>query len=81
MINLADKVKDIVTGFTGIVTSRHEYLNGCARLNVQPKINKDGTLPKSATFDEPQLEIKKRGYVKIGPKDIGGPEKEMPDLR
>ena len=40
---LGDLVKDKVTGFTGIVICRAVWLNGCARLTVQPqKVGKDG---------------------------------------
>ncbi len=81
MINLGDKVKDTISGFTGIVTCRHEYLNGCARLSVQPPVNKDGTLPEERTFDEPQLEVKKGRAVKEGQKLTGGPERSMPTAK
>ncbi len=81
MINLGDKVKDSVSGFSGIVTCRHEYLNGCARLSVQPPVNKDGTLPDERTFDEPQLTVKKARAVREGSKKTGGPERSMPSVK
>lgn len=72
---LGDKVKDKVSGFTGIVTAQHNYLEGCTRLTVQPKINKDGTLPASETFDEPTLKVIKKDKFSVGNTDIGGPSK------
>lgn len=80
-INLGDKVKDTVSGFAGVVTCRHEYLNGCARLSIQPPVNKDGTLPEERSFDEPQLKVTKPRVVKEGSKRKGGPERSMPTAR
>ena len=37
MKNLGDEVKDTITGFKGIVVARTEWLNGCARVTVQPQ--------------------------------------------
>lgn len=81
MVKLGDEVKDNVTGFKGIVTSTHSYLNGCRRVNVQPPIDKEGKYVDSLTFDEPQLKVIKSGKIKIGPQDTGGPEKDMPRAR
>lgn len=57
MIQLGDEVKDTISGFSGIAVCRHTYLQGCDRISVQPKINKDGELKDSLAFDEPQLEV------------------------
>jgi len=81
MINLGDKVKDSVSGFTGIAICRHVYLNGCARITLQPLIKKNGELPEAENFDEPQLKVVKRRVVKEGKKDTGGPERYMPNPR
>ena len=53
-IKLGQEVKDKVTGFTGIVVARTKYLNGCDRLSVQPKSEKN-ELPDCKSFDEPDL--------------------------
>ena len=42
MINLGDKVKDIVSGYTGIAVCRTSYLEGCDRIAIQAKVGKDG---------------------------------------
>ena len=77
MINLGDEVKDTVSGFKGIATARHSYLQGCDRISVQPPIDKDGKHPDSCGFDEPQLKVTKEAKIKrqaalLNP---GGPEK------
>ena len=76
-IKLGDLVEDTVSGFTGVAVAKTIYFQGCNRVAIQPKIDKEGKLPKCETFDEPQLkttkkEIKKRSAPKNNP---GGPEK------
>lgn len=74
MIKLGSRVKDMVSGFTGIATARTEYINGCARVVVDPEnLDKDGKLIEGRYFDEPQLEVLEEGAVKIGVQDPGGP--------
>jgi hypothetical protein len=53
-VALGRKVKDKVTGFAGIATARTEYMNGCVRVLVEAKCNKDGKSP-SEWFDEQRL--------------------------
>ncbi len=39
-IKLGDKVRCKITGFTGIATSRTEFINGCIQIEVTPKMKK-----------------------------------------
>ena len=55
-LKLGYRVRDIVTGFTGIATSRHEYLNGCLRVSVTPPVDKDGKQQEPLAVDIQQLE-------------------------
>jgi hypothetical protein len=64
MINLGDKVKDVVTGLTGIAVAKTHYLQGCARFAVQPQDLKDGRPVEVYWVDEPQLEVVEAGVVK-----------------
>lgn len=73
MIKLGDKVKDTISGFTGIAVARHEYLQGCIRISVQALVDKDGKLSESHAFDEPQLEFLSGKKVERGSKRPGGP--------
>lgn len=58
MIKLGSIVTDSVTGFTGKVTARAEYLHGEPRIQVSAmSVNKDGEILKY-WFDESQLSIK-----------------------
>jgi hypothetical protein len=59
-ITLGSKVKDKISGFTGIAISRTVFLNGCVRIEIDPdRLNKDGDLIEGAVFDEVQLEVVK----------------------
>ncbi len=57
MENLGRTGKDKITGFEGVITSKHFYLTGCAQYGLQPKIDKDGKVPDKNYFDEGRVEI------------------------
>lgn len=58
MIRLGQKVRDVVTGFTGIADCRMEWMNGCVRFSVQPPVKKGSAfVPESKSFDQEQLEV------------------------
>ncbi len=44
-IKLGDRVKDKVTGYTGIVTGITTWLNGCARMGIQAETVKKNEKP------------------------------------
>lgn len=71
-IGLGQKVRDTVSGFQGIAVCRHIYLNGCARISVQPPVDKEGKLPELATFDEPQLKVIEETDIKKDESKTGG---------
>jgi hypothetical protein len=77
MIKLGNKVKCKVTGYTGIATARHEFINGCVRYSVQDKIDKEGKLPEEKWFDEGQLVVVGKG-VALETKQTGGPQTSSP---
>ncbi len=72
MIRLGTKAKDTVTGFEGICVARTEWLNGCVRVMLQPRMGKDGKVPDCQQFDEPQLVETGKGVAE-GRHDTGGP--------
>lgn len=75
-INIGDRVKDKITGLTGIVVSRHDYLHGCARFCIQPEILHEGKPVEQSTFDELQLDLVEAGVIQVGGRDKGGPRQE-----
>lgn len=76
-IQLGNKVRCTVSGFTGIAISRVEYMNGCVQFGIKPKVGKDGKLEESIYIDCEQLEVVGPG-VKIAPKQSGGPSTDAP---
>ncbi|QKC83247.1 hypothetical protein [Mesorhizobium sp. NZP2077] len=53
---LGTTLRDIVTGFSGVVVGRVEYLTGCNQALLQPKVKEDGALTDSVWIDEQRLE-------------------------
>lgn len=66
-MKLGIKVKDKVTGFTGIVTAYCKYMTGCNQALVQAEIeeNKPGVYPESAWIDEQRLDRIGRSVVTL----------------
>jgi hypothetical protein len=60
---LGKEAKDIVTGFKGIILSRMEWLTGCNRYGIQPKMGKDGKTGEITYFDENQIEVVGKGVI------------------
>jgi len=54
-VKLGAKVLDSISGLTGTVVARTEYLNGCVRVCVDPGIVKDGKPVEASWIDEQQL--------------------------
>ena len=51
-IQLGDRVKDKITGFTGIAVSRTEYINGCVQYTVAPKVKKGNEIQEAMDVDQ-----------------------------
>lgn len=60
MINLGSKVKDKITGFSGVVTGFVTYLSGFNQALVVPRVGKDGAFKDGQWFDEQRLVINKK---------------------
>jgi len=75
MIKLGSKVRDPITGLTGIAVVRSEWLWGCVRIGIQPNEIKDGKPVEETWFDENRLEVvvKEKGEKS---KLTGGPGRE-----
>jgi hypothetical protein len=76
-IKLGHRIKDIVTGLTGIATARIEYLNGCVQFCVQPSCDKDGKRPEALYIDHQQLVFVDEG-ISIDGLGTGGPSGNAP---
>jgi hypothetical protein len=79
-IKLGSKVKDIYTGFSGILTSHTEWLYGCARVNVEStELDKEGKIIPSEVFDEQRISVIEEGtlLVKKTPIPLGSKVKDI----
>ena len=79
-IELGVTVKDIVSGFSGIVTARIEYLNGCIQYCVKAKAIKN-KMEDGVWLDENQLDVVDKGILdKINSKkpEDGGSTADAP---
>jgi len=57
MVELGDKVKDKITGYTGIVVGITSWQNGCRTVGIKSLKLKDGIPQDSHWLDENQLEV------------------------
>jgi len=76
---LGNRLKCVVTGFTGIAIARLEYLNGCTQYGIKPKVKAEepGKMPDAMYIDQQQLELVDDGISVEKTKDPGGDV--MPD--
>lgn len=64
MIQLGDKVKDMVTGISGIAVAKTEWINGCVRYTIEFRGGtKESPEVKRETFDVETLVVSKHGAV------------------
>ena len=52
---LGETYTDRITGYKGIAVYRIQWMEGCSRIGLQAKVNKDGVIPEVVSFDEPAL--------------------------
>lgn len=53
---LGTRVRDRITGFSGVVTGFVQYISGCNQALVSPGVDKDGKLMETNWFDIQRLE-------------------------
>ena len=63
MAKLGQKAKDEITGFSGTITGKCEYLTGCTQYLLQPPIDKDGKFVDGRWIDEDRLRVTEEGLV------------------
>ena len=78
MIKLGQKVRDKITGFTGLVTGKVEYITGCNQVLVCPPVKDDGTLVDSNWFDEQRIDVVEARPLRMDNSKANGPDKPAP---
>lgn len=61
---LGEKVKDQISGFTGIVTGKAEYITGCVQYLIQPQ-SEENDYKEAQWIDEHRLIIIKGQGIKL----------------
>lgn len=56
-IELGMKVRDRVTGYSGVAVSRRKITSGVDQIGIQPPMKADGTIENGYDFDECQIEV------------------------
>lgn len=56
-IELGMTVTDKITGFSGVVTGRCEYISGCHQVLIQPRVKDTGEFVDSRWMDEDRLTV------------------------
>jgi hypothetical protein len=64
-IPLGSKVRDRVTGFEGIATTRSSHISGCDTYWVTPGLTKDGKPGDIQSFDVNRLDVLKAPAVQV----------------
>ncbi len=54
---LGSRVRDRITGFTGVATGRAEYLDRGVRYLISPPLDKDGKYVEPLWFPANQLDV------------------------
>ena len=63
---IGDQVKDIVTGFIGVIMARSQYYTGCNDYGLLcPKLDDQGNPKKWEWFDERRLELQGKKRIQL----------------
>jgi hypothetical protein len=75
-IGLGDYVRDEITQVEGTAIAVLQYLTGCARALVQPRVGADGKVPEALAVDVLQLTVIRTVVGDLYPAnaDAGGPQ-------
>lgn len=71
-VAMGDKVKDTLTGFTGVVIAMTEHMTGCNQLFVLPKSDKENEIKDGFWFDIERIEKIGERAVQIDSRRTGG---------
>jgi hypothetical protein len=72
--DLGKRAKDKISGFTGIITSRIEYLTGCDQYGLKAPIKADGEPIDVHYFDEGRIVILDDGAPAFAKEDVSTEE-------
>lgn len=82
MIKLGNRVRDHITGFSGVATGHAEYMYGCTRILIEPAtLDRDGKPIDDRWFDEQRVEVVAEEAPQVSADSnatTGGPQNDPP---
>jgi len=79
MIALGQMARDVITGFSGLVMAKAQYLTGCNQVLLTPrKLDKDGKRRDGEWFDEQRVERVGKEAVKLPTLETRDPGADEP---
>ena len=61
---LGAEAKDVITGFSGVIIYRSQWIHGCNVYGLKPRELKDGKPIETMQFDEPSLDFITKDVIK-----------------
>lgn len=82
-VMIGDRAKDRVSGFQGIVTGKHTYIEGCLQFTLTAEDNKIKEEKAIRPFDSARLEVIAKQAIVLAStgEPPGGPERYAPRAR
>jgi hypothetical protein len=78
-VELGKEARDVITGFTGIVTGKVRYISGCNQTLLTPSVGADGTPKDPGWFDDQRVVPVENGRtVSLNNARTPGPDKQAP---
>jgi len=78
-IQLGQEGKDIVTGFSGIVMAKAQYLTGCNQVLLTPQsLDKEGKRRDGEWFDEQRITATSKKVMRFDTASPGADEPRAP---
>ena len=73
-LEFGQRVRDKITGFTGIVVNVSKWNNGCINVGIKPEVLKDGKPQEVEFIDIQELEIVEKNVHPAPSRLAGGPK-------
>lgn len=70
--------KDVITGFTGLVTGTVQYFTGCNQVLLTPTITEDGKRLDSQWFDIERVELVSSAIFDLPAVERSGRDEPLP---
>lgn len=80
-VGMGDLVEDTITGFSGVVIARTEYLTGCNQVHIQPVTKTPDEIKTGAWLDVERVRVLEKDKVSQSTRRGGADVPKPPRLR